>query len=246
MKVNSTARVANLNADLLDGKSEADFYAAGSKVADSSHADNADSATTATNAGDADQLDGKSSEQFANATHPHSGADITSGTVEADRVEDGAGSNLNADQLDGLNSTDLTVGMATVSGSGNNVSATMDFLATPAQVTVAAGQAVHVTSNRAFGSTVSGGGVDLRLFICHRSTSAPAGTAPTQWGGGAFGLSVSQNERNLMGLSWVIPAGALAAGTYHVGLCGNSTQPTTWNNNEWGYTTAMVVKPSAG
>ncbi len=41
----------------------------------------------------------------ANTTHQHSGADITSGTVEADRLEDGAGSNLNANQLDGKDSS---------------------------------------------------------------------------------------------------------------------------------------------
>ncbi len=41
----------------------------------------------------------------ANTTHYHSGAHITSGTVEADRIEDGAGTNLNADQLDGKNSS---------------------------------------------------------------------------------------------------------------------------------------------
>lgn len=46
MKVNSSGKVANLNADTVDGKSEADFYAAGSKVDDSSHADEADDAQT--------------------------------------------------------------------------------------------------------------------------------------------------------------------------------------------------------
>lgn len=52
LTVNATAGKAhNLNADKLDGKSEADFYAAGSKVADSEHADQADNA---------DQLDGLS------------------------------------------------------------------------------------------------------------------------------------------------------------------------------------------
>lgn len=35
LAVNSTGKVTNLNADQLDSKSEADFYAAGSKVADS-------------------------------------------------------------------------------------------------------------------------------------------------------------------------------------------------------------------
>jgi hypothetical protein len=63
MKVNSEAKVANLNADKLDGKSEADFYAAGSKVADSAHADQADSAASAQSAQNAATLDGKSANE---------------------------------------------------------------------------------------------------------------------------------------------------------------------------------------
>jgi hypothetical protein len=61
MKVNSDAQVANLNSDKLDGKSDTDFYAAGSKVADSAHADQADSATSAQNA---DTVDGKSANEI--------------------------------------------------------------------------------------------------------------------------------------------------------------------------------------
>jgi len=61
MKVNSGTKVANLNADTVDGKSEADFYAAGSKVADSAHADQADAATSAQNA---DKVDGKSASEI--------------------------------------------------------------------------------------------------------------------------------------------------------------------------------------
>lgn len=70
MKVDSPGKVANLNADKLDGKSETDFYAAGSKVADSAHADdatNADSATNAQNAqnaSNADKLDGLDSTEL--------------------------------------------------------------------------------------------------------------------------------------------------------------------------------------
>lgn len=73
MKVNSSGKVANLNSDLLDGKSDTDFYAAGSKVDDSLHADSADSATNATNAQNADNattadnadlLDNKDSSDF--------------------------------------------------------------------------------------------------------------------------------------------------------------------------------------
>ncbi len=40
--VNSQAKVAKLNADRLDGKDSSGFYAAGSKGADASHADQAD------------------------------------------------------------------------------------------------------------------------------------------------------------------------------------------------------------
>jgi hypothetical protein len=55
MKVNSTSKVTNLNADLLDGKSDTDFYAAGSKVSDSAHADQAKNADT---------LDGRDSSDY--------------------------------------------------------------------------------------------------------------------------------------------------------------------------------------
>ena len=74
------------------------------KVADALHADRADSAASA---GDADTLDGEDSTRFANSSHTHSGGDITSGTVDADRIEDGSGSGLDADTLDGFNSSDL-------------------------------------------------------------------------------------------------------------------------------------------
>lgn len=67
-----------------------------------------------------DELDGKDSTQFANAAHAHSGADISSGTVAEARIDgsvardsevmptvranDGAGSGLDADTLDGQSS----------------------------------------------------------------------------------------------------------------------------------------------
>lgn len=61
MKVNSQAKVAKLNSDRLDGVDSTGFYASGSKVADSAHADQANSATNAQNAANADNLDGKDS-----------------------------------------------------------------------------------------------------------------------------------------------------------------------------------------
>jgi len=132
LKVNAAAGTATgLSADELDGKDSAQFLGKTEKAADAAHADQADSATNAQNAV---TLEGKTASEFApsahnhderyyteaeaynktevntalsgkaNTSHQHSGADITSGTVEADRIEDGAGSNLNADQLDGKDS----------------------------------------------------------------------------------------------------------------------------------------------
>jgi hypothetical protein len=65
----------------------------------------------------ADRIDDREASSFANATHIHSGADITSGTVEADRIEDGAGSNLDADTIDGLDSSQFAAG---TSGKAND------------------------------------------------------------------------------------------------------------------------------
>ncbi|HET7271342.1 MAG TPA: Ig-like domain-containing protein [Rubrobacter sp.] len=59
MRVDSQEVVTNLNADKLDGKSETGFYAAGSKVADSSHADVAGSAAKEADHAGAADLAGK-------------------------------------------------------------------------------------------------------------------------------------------------------------------------------------------
>jgi len=94
LAVSSSGKVANLNSDQLDGKSEADFYAAGSKVADSQHADEADSATsaqnatTADNAANADQLDNLDSTDFQRA-NADAGGDLD-GTYPNPTLADGA------------------------------------------------------------------------------------------------------------------------------------------------------------
>jgi hypothetical protein len=92
MKVNSSKVVTNLNADRLDGKSDTDFYAAGSKVADS------------------DLLDGKNSTEFARATSDGTGkaadSDLLDGKDESaflGKTEKAADSDL----LDGRNSSDF-------------------------------------------------------------------------------------------------------------------------------------------
>lgn len=62
MKVDSQAKVTNLNADEIDGKDSTDFYAAGSKVDAARHADTAYQAQDANNA---NTLNGKQSSYFA-------------------------------------------------------------------------------------------------------------------------------------------------------------------------------------
>jgi hypothetical protein len=71
MQVNSTRKVARLNADRLDNKNASDFYAAGSKVADSDKLDGLDEGAFLRKDGkatDADRLDGKDSGDFLSAS----------------------------------------------------------------------------------------------------------------------------------------------------------------------------------
>jgi ribose 5-phosphate isomerase RpiB len=132
---------SGLNADFLDGSDSSDFAAAshthsGSDITSGTVAEARIAAALArdsevfgivtdsdgANSGlDADLLDGLSSTAFANASHTHSGSDITSGTVDASVIDaaiarvadvfsivlasDGTGSTLDADLFDGLNST---------------------------------------------------------------------------------------------------------------------------------------------
>ena len=86
----------------------------------------------ATSGMDADLLDGLNSTTFATASHTHSGADITSGTVDASVIDaaiarvvdvfsivlgaDGSGSGLDADLLDGLSSAAFAGASHTHSG----------------------------------------------------------------------------------------------------------------------------------
>ena len=126
--LNSSQKVTNLNADQLDGKSDTDFYAAGSKVSDSelldgkdsteflvangkaqdaSHADNADHATSADNAS---TLGGKSANQLTRAAYGETHTNVTlTGTLQPyGQVT------INAPAAGYV----MATGMATVQGSG--------------------------------------------------------------------------------------------------------------------------------
>ena len=104
-------------------------------------------------------------------------------------------------------------------------------------VTVSAGQKIFVTSDVALGAHGTPA-TQLNLFICHKASTT---TALTKVGGGSLDHSSPANTRQMYGLSAVI--NGLPAGTYTVGLCGYTDMASsTWTNNEWGYTSALVLQ----
>lgn len=125
------------------------------------------------------------------------------------------------------------VSSAFTSGSGNTPTNATDFLAPTVSVTVAANQKVHVVSNKALGAAATAA-TGLNLYICYKLGANPITTV----GGGSLGHALPPNTRVLYEMNAVITG--LAAGIYNVGLCGSSALPANWNNNEWGYTSALV------
>jgi hypothetical protein len=126
----------------------------------------------------------------------------------------------------------------TTAGFGLNPTAVIGFMGPTVNVTLAAGQRAHMVAERAFGSTAAGGANNLNIYPCYQNT---AGGAITTVNLGIFGLTAAQNERKTFGVNVVYAN--LAAGTYTVGMCGNVPAPgvpANWNNNEWGYISALV------
>ena len=118
-------------------------------------------------------------------------------------------------------------------GTAPNPAVALAYLSITVTVTIAAGQKVHVTANRAFGALGAAANA-LNLYIC---TQATGGGALTTHNFGAFGMTAAANSRHLYGLS---AAPILAPGTYTVGLCGSSTS-ANWINNEWSYVSTIVA-----
>ncbi len=126
-------------------------------------------------------------------------------------------------------------------GRGNTAPPTADqqFLTPTVIVSVAAGQRLHVTASRAFGSTVAGGGIGLTLQICVKSTD-PGNPFVQDNPFGFNGIRVASGTRVLQTLSHVFDA--LPAGSYRVGMCGYTSNPTSWNDNGIGDVTAFVFQ----
>lgn len=128
------------------------------------------------------------------------------------------------------------VGSAFASGPGlDPAGADLMFLAETVTVTVAAGEAIHVTSHKALGSTAVNGAAALDLWICYRESGF--GGLPSQVGTGIYNQRVPQYTRIPFGLSARITG---LVGTYDVGLCGDPDGNTGWNSNEYSYTTALL------
>jgi hypothetical protein len=123
----------------------------------------------------------------------------------------------------------------TTSGFGANPGVVLAFLGPTVNVTLAAGQRAHLVTDKAFGSTAGGGGQDLDVWACYQNT---AGGAITQQGNAMLDMRVPQNTRLPFGINFIYSG--LAAGTYSIGLCGFTSNPASWNFNEWGYTSALV------
>jgi hypothetical protein len=124
---------------------------------------------------------------------------------------------------------------AFVSGQGNSPTTSLAFLSPTAELAVVSGQRVHVIASKTLGSTATGGGSGLDLFICFRSVSfgAPLNTV----GLGIANLATLEKTRQLYTLSADLQPGV---GTYRFGLCGSTSSPSGWNSNDNGYVTAVL------
>ena len=127
-------------------------------------------------------------------------------------------------------------------GQGNNPNTLTandwGFVGPTINVALTLSQKLHVTSHKVMGSI--GGAHGLGVAICSRSTSAPAGTAPTVAGSAMLGQRVPANTSITFGVSAVLQF--LPDDTYQVGMCALAAVPADWNNNEHGYITALVLQ----
>ncbi len=117
--------------------------------------------------------------------------------------------------------------------------ADQQFLTPTVTVSVAAGQRLHVTASRAFGSTVASGGIGLTLHVCVRAAT-PGSPFTLDNPQGINGIRVASGTRALQTLTHVFDA--LPPGTYQAGMCGTTSNPTSWNDNGFGDVTAFVFQ----
>jgi hypothetical protein len=119
---------------------------------------------------------------------------------------------------------------------GGGVTSTNNFIGPTVNVTITSGQKIYVNVDKALGSFVVGGANGLNIYIGYMLVG---GTTPSNYGGGILGLTCLQNTKQIYSINGIISG--LPAGTYTVGMTGSATTPANWNNNEYGYITAMVL-----
>jgi hypothetical protein len=119
----------------------------------------------------------------------------------------------------------------------STIPSNLNFLVFPAIVTLTETAGIMINSTRTLGTTTGITTGTYNIYICYRNTN---GGTITTMGGGMLGLRLPANTRIPFSLSYSTPL--LPAGIYEVGLCGNCSDPSQWNSNDWGYTTAMAYK----
>jgi hypothetical protein len=119
----------------------------------------------------------------------------------------------------------------------STITSNLNFLVFPAIVTLTETAGIMINSSRTLGTTTGITTGTFNMYICYRNTNG--GNIITM-GGGMLGLRLPANTRIPFSLSFSTPL--LPAGIYEVGLCGACSDPSQWNSNDWGYTTAMAYK----
>jgi hypothetical protein len=120
------------------------------------------------------------------------------------------------------------------SGVGGNPTASDAFLGATASVTLATSRPVFMVASKAFGSST--GGTVLTIWPCYQLQ--PSG-AIQKGGLGISGLTAAASQRHDYSISYVFPP--LPAGTYTIGMCGSSSSASSWDSNDAGYVSAIVL-----
>jgi hypothetical protein len=138
----------------------------------------------------------------------------------------------------GLPGSDGVVEFSTAVGHAPYPNKHRAFLAKPARVEVLEGEAVFVSSQRAFGTT-SSSATHLKLAICHQRVGEGD---PVRSGIEFDSTAIKGFARFPMGLSHVITD--LPTGTYDVGLCGyqDSKAKYPFNYGSYSNTSAIVFR----
>jgi hypothetical protein len=126
-------------------------------------------------------------------------------------------------------------GLAT--GLGASPTASLAFIGPVLTIDVAAGENAFVSAHKVLGSLFGAQG--LFLAVCYQAPGASLAVV----GPGVNDVRVGASMRQLFSLSAVTPT-AVTPGAYNVGLCGfASSGATSWNFNEQGYVSALVMRP---